>query len=284
MSDENSLVYMRARYYSPTLKRFINADVVAGSITNSITLNRYAYANGNPVSNVDPFGMSADNRGSQGTPIGYGQINPFAGLRTEEVVIEEPMQGKFEQTKDFNSSKNLKRKSLDWSEATLEEMWFDTLLYLIDESKIGDNEYALYDNYRNKIDGIFHEQIFYVQTFTPSLATSNKREMSLGFSGFKFELHKGAWEKDNVRVGLLNIIKAEVTADLIKPKVSAFISMWNPEASITGKVFKLTAGADVGVIGPSSSYLSLSPGEGSLEIRINKGLVNFNISIERTDE
>ena len=60
MSDENGLVYMRARYYSPTFKRFINADVVAGSITNAITLNRYAYANGNPVSNVDPFGLSPD--------------------------------------------------------------------------------------------------------------------------------------------------------------------------------------------------------------------------------
>ena len=64
MTDENGLVYMRARYYSPTFKRFINADVVAGSITNAITLNRYAYANGNPVSNVDPFGLSPE-RGSQ---------------------------------------------------------------------------------------------------------------------------------------------------------------------------------------------------------------------------
>lgn len=68
MSDENGLVYMRARYYSPTLKRFINADVVAGSITNAITLNRYAYANGNPVSNVDPFGLSPDvARGNNGS-------------------------------------------------------------------------------------------------------------------------------------------------------------------------------------------------------------------------
>ncbi len=61
MTDENGLVYMRARYYSPTLKRFINVDVVAGSITNAITLNRYAYANGNPVSNVDPFGLESEN-------------------------------------------------------------------------------------------------------------------------------------------------------------------------------------------------------------------------------
>ena len=51
---------MRARYYSPDMKRFINADVVAGTISNAVTLNRYAYANGNPVSFVDPFGLSAE--------------------------------------------------------------------------------------------------------------------------------------------------------------------------------------------------------------------------------
>ncbi|MBQ7338776.1 MAG: RHS repeat-associated core domain-containing protein [Clostridia bacterium] len=53
---------MRARYYSPDMRRFINADVVAGSISNAITLNRFAYANGNPVSMSDPFGLSAENR------------------------------------------------------------------------------------------------------------------------------------------------------------------------------------------------------------------------------
>ena len=51
---------MRARYYSPEMKRFINADVIAGAISNAITLNRFAYANGNPVSFVDPFGLSAE--------------------------------------------------------------------------------------------------------------------------------------------------------------------------------------------------------------------------------
>jgi len=51
---------MRARYYSPELRRFINADIIAGEISNAVTLNRYAYANGNPVSNIDPFGLSAE--------------------------------------------------------------------------------------------------------------------------------------------------------------------------------------------------------------------------------
>ena len=57
VTDDNGLIYMRARYYSPEMKRFINADIIAGAISNAITLNRFAYANGNPVSFVDPFGL-----------------------------------------------------------------------------------------------------------------------------------------------------------------------------------------------------------------------------------
>lgn len=60
VTDSNGFLYMRARYYSPQLKRFINADVVVGSIQESPTLNRYAYVNGNPISYVDPFGLSAE--------------------------------------------------------------------------------------------------------------------------------------------------------------------------------------------------------------------------------
>lgn len=53
---------MRARYYSPDMRRFVNADIVAGKISNAVTLNRFAYANGNPVSFVDPFGLSVDSK------------------------------------------------------------------------------------------------------------------------------------------------------------------------------------------------------------------------------
>ena len=57
MTDSNGLYYMRARYYNPDIKRFINQDVKVGDISNSQSLNRYAYCEGNPVSLVDPFGL-----------------------------------------------------------------------------------------------------------------------------------------------------------------------------------------------------------------------------------
>ena len=39
VTDKNGLIYMRARYYSPEMKRIVNADIVAGGISNAITLN-----------------------------------------------------------------------------------------------------------------------------------------------------------------------------------------------------------------------------------------------------
>ncbi|MDE5782647.1 MAG: hypothetical protein K2I03_14420 [Lachnospiraceae bacterium] len=54
----NSLYYMRQRYYNTEIKRFINQDIVVGSIGNSQSLNRYSYVQGNPVTLTDPFGLS----------------------------------------------------------------------------------------------------------------------------------------------------------------------------------------------------------------------------------
>ena len=55
MTDPNGLLYMRARYYNPYLCRFVSADPSGFSGG----LNVYAYANGNPVSYLDPFGLGA---------------------------------------------------------------------------------------------------------------------------------------------------------------------------------------------------------------------------------
>jgi RHS repeat-associated protein len=54
-TDPNGLLNMRARYYSPYLCRFLNADP-SGFSGGS---NWFAYADGNPISKSDPFGLDA---------------------------------------------------------------------------------------------------------------------------------------------------------------------------------------------------------------------------------
>lgn len=51
--DINGLYYYRARYYRPDLGGFISEDPIqlAGGV------NQYMYVNGNPIINVDPFGL-----------------------------------------------------------------------------------------------------------------------------------------------------------------------------------------------------------------------------------
>ncbi|WP_269538770.1 RHS repeat domain-containing protein [Cerasicoccus fimbriatus] len=56
MTSPEGLNYMRYRWYSPELRRFLSQDSHFGSIRDLNTLNRYAYAGGNPAMMVDPEG------------------------------------------------------------------------------------------------------------------------------------------------------------------------------------------------------------------------------------
>ena len=57
MDDGNGLHFMRARYYRADVGRFLSLDALKGAPNNPQTLNRYAYATGNPVMLVDPSGL-----------------------------------------------------------------------------------------------------------------------------------------------------------------------------------------------------------------------------------
>ncbi|MEJ8548091.1 RHS repeat-associated core domain-containing protein [Brevibacillus borstelensis] len=56
---ETGYYYLRARYYDPTVGRFISEDTYKGQVDNPLTLNRYTYVHNNPVRFVDPSGHLA---------------------------------------------------------------------------------------------------------------------------------------------------------------------------------------------------------------------------------
>jgi RHS repeat-associated protein len=55
---ETGLYYYGARYYQPALGRFLSADSIVPSATDSQAFNRYAYARDNPITYTDPTGHS----------------------------------------------------------------------------------------------------------------------------------------------------------------------------------------------------------------------------------
>jgi RHS repeat-associated protein len=54
--DITGLYYYGARYYDPTIGRFVSADTVVPSASNPQTLNRYSYCLNNPLRYIDPSG------------------------------------------------------------------------------------------------------------------------------------------------------------------------------------------------------------------------------------
>ena len=80
-TEDNGLYYMRQRYYNPEIKRFINRDVVTGTLGNSQSINRYSYVQGNPISLTDPFGLSPINGLFSGGSFNLGGLL-LAGIHT----------------------------------------------------------------------------------------------------------------------------------------------------------------------------------------------------------
>ena len=125
-TDPNGLLYMRARYYNPAIRRFINQDVLFGNINPGISLNRFAYANGNPISLMDPFGLCAqsDDARFNTDPLGYPTLEDWQVM--------------------FNDLTNLWNAYLAWTQGTrawIEQNlpWLGDLIENLDEG----SKYAL---------------------------------------------------------------------------------------------------------------------------------------------
>lgn len=84
-TDPNGLLHMRARYYSPYLMRFLNADPIGLSGG----LNWFAYADGNPISLNDPFGLEAVQHrgGNQYDMSRYGAVGGY-GMGNAQTAAE----------------------------------------------------------------------------------------------------------------------------------------------------------------------------------------------------
>lgn len=64
--EETGLYYLRARYYDPSIGRFINEDTDEGQINNPLSQNLYIYVDNNPLIYNDPSGHRKDAVGPSG--------------------------------------------------------------------------------------------------------------------------------------------------------------------------------------------------------------------------
>jgi len=71
----SGLLYLRARYYDPATGVFLQRDPYPLNPGNSVTIDRYTYANDNPVTLLDPRGMSAVGDALDGYEYGTDTIN-----------------------------------------------------------------------------------------------------------------------------------------------------------------------------------------------------------------
>jgi|GEM_PF-1429711 len=83
MTLSHELLYMRARFYHPGLKRFLNADPIQFGGGN----NWYAFANGNPISVVDPFGLFGWRDALAFVPVLGSSLDAFDSFKKGNILM-----------------------------------------------------------------------------------------------------------------------------------------------------------------------------------------------------
>jgi RHS repeat-associated protein len=56
---ETNLYYYGARYYNPSIGRFLQSDMLSGNLKDPLSFNKYTYVKNNPLKYIDPTGNEA---------------------------------------------------------------------------------------------------------------------------------------------------------------------------------------------------------------------------------
>ncbi|MFS0873072.1 RHS repeat-associated core domain-containing protein [Paenibacillus xylanilyticus] len=106
--DTVGLQYLRARWYDPSMARFIGEDTYEGELTNPLSQNLYTYVENNPLIYSDPGGnfkiRSAD----------------FLALESFGITVGDYVQGKKLGEYDYERAKD--RKALTAAERYVVDM------------------------------------------------------------------------------------------------------------------------------------------------------------------
>ncbi len=117
LDDETGLYYYGARYYDPSLGRFITPDPTIQHPYDPQDLNRYTYARNNPVNLIDPDGygwfsklwkaISGFVAAVAGTAVGIVTGNPALGIATYSAIAASGQSGNFGQNFGVNFASGL---------------------------------------------------------------------------------------------------------------------------------------------------------------------------------
>jgi len=88
--DSTGLLYYNARYYDPSLARFLSPDTVVSSAKNPQSWNRYSYVQNNPLRYVDPNGhcrVDGDSRAANDPACGVQGSSEYQYIQRAESYV-----------------------------------------------------------------------------------------------------------------------------------------------------------------------------------------------------
>ncbi|MBE0411644.1 MAG: RHS repeat-associated core domain-containing protein [Anaerolineales bacterium] len=87
-TDENGLVFLRARYYEPGQGRFLQRDPWRGNANKPLSINPWLYVYGNPINHTDPSGYIAQGVEAEEAERLIGRLKAIYNVRiTKDWVV-----------------------------------------------------------------------------------------------------------------------------------------------------------------------------------------------------